>query len=402
MTKYRNPAIVFGGGINGLGVVRNIGRNGVDVYCVVDKIDAAIYSKYCKKYFIIPYIQEDKDILSSFLNKLEKKLTDHALLFSTTDLFSLHLSDLKNELEGNYHVLLPDAEVVRTLVDKREFYQSLSKHKIPYPTTYFPKSSEDVKEISKQIKYPIFVRPSISQIFFRAFHKKGFLVNSAKDLMNYYLLASKFKIDTIIQEVISGSAKNLYGIAGYFTRKSLPKALFAYRRLREWPPLFGTNSLMESISISDVISIKETTTNYLRCLGYHGIMESEFKMDPQDGVFKFLEINARSWWQNSLPTKCGINIVFVAYLDAIGEEIEYTEDYETGIKWMYFLNDLRSLIKTCNGMKIKDWIISLHDVKDWAFFEVDDLLPWGLNNLFIFYEWLKFISATGSKLINRV
>jgi predicted ATP-grasp superfamily ATP-dependent carboligase len=345
MTKYRNSAIVFGGGINGLGLIRNLGRNGIDIYCVVDKTDTAIFSKYCKKHFIVPHIQEEKGILRSFLKRLEKKLTDYALLFSTTDLFSLHLSDLKDELEGNYHVLLPNAKVVRTLVNKREFYQSLSNHKIPCPITYFPNSSEDVKKISKEIKYPIFLKPSISQIFDRVFHKKGFLASSTNELMNYYILSSTFKIDTIIQEVIPGPARNLYGIAGYFNRKSLPKALFAYRRLREWPPLFGTNSLMESIPISDVTSIKETTKTYLHQLGYHGIMEAEFKRDTQDGIFKLLEINARSWWQNSFPTKCRINIVFMAYLDAIAERIDYTKNYEAGTKWMYFWNDFISSIK---------------------------------------------------------
>lgn len=48
MTRYRNPAIVFGGGVNGLDLVRNLGRNGVDVYCVVDKTDIAFFPNIAK------------------------------------------------------------------------------------------------------------------------------------------------------------------------------------------------------------------------------------------------------------------------------------------------------------------------------------------------------------------
>ena len=70
MTKYRNPAIVFGGGINWLGLVRNLGRSGVGVYCVVDKTDIAIYSKYCTKYFIVPHIEEEKGSLVRYPPKL--------------------------------------------------------------------------------------------------------------------------------------------------------------------------------------------------------------------------------------------------------------------------------------------------------------------------------------------
>ena len=153
--------------------------------------------------------------------------------------------------------------------------------------------------------------------------------------------------------------------------------------------MFGTNSLMESIPISDVTSIKKTTETYLNQLGYHGLMEAEFKRDTQDGIFKLLEINARSWWQNSLPTKCGINIVFMAYLDAIGKEIKYTEDYEAGIKWIHFLNDLRSSIKTSNNSTLKEWVSSLHGIKDWAYFSVDDPTPWIINPLFDLFSLLR-------------
>ena len=110
-------------------------------------------------------------------------------------------------------------------------------------------------------------------------------------------------------------------------------------------------------------------------------MEAEFKKDPRDDFFKLLEINARSWRQNSLPTKCGINIALIAYLDSIGKEIHYTEDYKAGTKWLYFRNDLRSCIKTSGDMTMKDWLVSLNGVRDWPFFAVDDLKPWIISNL---------------------
>ena len=46
--NWHNPAVVIGGTENGLGVIRNLGRNGVDVYCVLDDKDVAFYSKYCR------------------------------------------------------------------------------------------------------------------------------------------------------------------------------------------------------------------------------------------------------------------------------------------------------------------------------------------------------------------
>lgn len=39
MKKYKIPAIVSGGGMNGLGTVKNLGRYGVPTFCVADTKD---------------------------------------------------------------------------------------------------------------------------------------------------------------------------------------------------------------------------------------------------------------------------------------------------------------------------------------------------------------------------
>ena len=126
-------------------MVRNLGRNGINVYCVIEKKDQVIYSRFCKEYYIIPNIQERKSILRRFLVDIEK-LNDCAVLFPTSNLYSLHLFELKEELEGNYYVPLPSYEVVRTLVDKKQFYQSLSKSGVPHPITYFQSPPKTLDE----------------------------------------------------------------------------------------------------------------------------------------------------------------------------------------------------------------------------------------------------------------
>jgi predicted ATP-grasp superfamily ATP-dependent carboligase len=376
----KNVAIVLGGGLTGLNVMRNLGENGVDVYCVVESLDEAIFSKYCRKYFIVPGIQENKTVLESFLSKMEKNLDGCSVLFPTTDLFSLRLSEVKDSLPNGYCALVPKLETAETLVEKRKFYQSLSNQRIPCPATFFPVSLEDVKGIYKELRYPVFIKPSISQIFAKNFARKGFVANSAEELLRYYRLVQRFRIDVVLQEIIPGSADNIYGIAGYFDRDSNPKALFAYHRIRSWPPDFGTSSLIESTTISNLAPMKDIVKGYLHKLGYYGIMEAEFKRDPRNGIFKLLEINARSWWQNSLPTKCGVNIVLRAYLEAIGKETVYTEEYETGVKWMFFLKDLWAVIKT-SPMNLARWCTSLKDIKDWAYFSPDDVSPWIVSNI---------------------
>jgi D-aspartate ligase len=371
--KSQNVAVVFGGGINGLGIIRNLGRIGIDVYCVIDRIDEAIFSRYCKKSFIVPNIQTDVHVLKSFLNNFKSTFREHAVIYSTTDLFSLNIAKLKDDIKDNYRVLLPELKVTETLVNKESFYRSLSDSNILYPKTYFPDSLKGARRLAKRISYPVFIRPAISQAFTRKYSEKGFVASSPREALCYFNLAFRDKIDVMFQEIIPGSNENIFGICGFFGKEF--SVLFAYNRLRGWPLYFGNTSLMKSIPLSDVSPIDEKLKSYLEELRYYGLMEAEFKFDLRDKEFKILEINARSWWQNSFPAKCGINLVLIAYLEALGYNMGKINDhYHAGKKWIHFPADLLSLIGS-GKIGVRSWLSSFKGIKDYAFFSGHDLMP---------------------------
>ena len=376
MKKFRNPALVLGGGATtGLGAIRSLGRAGIAVYYMDEKRSEAIYSKYCKKYFIFPKIGHNKDELKRALMKLQSVIGD-AVLFPASDTYAIYLSDLTAELKG-YYLPAPKKEVIETLINKRRFYESLKK-KMPHPSTYFPENLEDVKKIGKEISYPIFIKPYFSQPFSERFHKKGFVANSERELLEYFALMKRLKVDVMIQEIILGPPTDHIFLDGYADRDSNPKAFFARRRLRMWPLAFGNSSLCVSIPVSEVASLKEALFRYLKSISYHGIFSAELKKDRRDGLFKLLEINSRtSAWFNTLSAKCGINIMLIAYLDAIGRDIKYSEDYETSFKWVFLRDDIRSAMKMMlNGdLSGREWISSLLGKKDYMSYAKDDLRP---------------------------
>ena len=380
MKLFRIPALVLGGGATtGLGAIRSLGRAGVAVCYVDEDKSVTAYSRYCKEYFIFPKIGHNKDELKKALLKLQNEIGE-AVLFPGTDLYAIHLSDLIEELDG-YYLPAPKKEVIEILINKRRFYESIMK-KIPHPTTYFPENLEDVKKMSKDVAYPVFLKPYFSQPFSKRFRKKGFVANSEKELLQYFALIQRLKVHMMIQEIILGPPTDHIFLVGYGDRNSNPKAFFAGRRLRMWPLTFGNSSLCVSISASDVTSLKETLFRYLKSIRYHGIFSAELKKDNRDGLLKLLEINSRtSAWFNTLSAKCGINIMLIAYLDAIGRDTTYSEDYEAGIKWIFLKDDLRSAIRmVLNGdLGIREWISSLFGKKDYVLFAKDDLRPFVMS-----------------------
>ena len=367
--------------MNGLGVVRNLGRNGVDVCCVTDEKDPVIYSAFCKKRYILPHASEGEAPLRRFLAKIRARTNGCAVLLPTSDAYCLLLSSLEDELDSGFYVPLPPYEVVRTLVDKREFYQSLSQHRVPHPVTHFPESQEEAMRISKEMGYPVFVKPCMSHVFSQKFPKrKGFVARSKEELEQLYVLMKRLGVDVLIQEIVPEPDEgNMLGVEEYFDRNHIPIASFAFRKVRGWPPTFGLTSLRESIPMQNVAALCESVNRYLRNLEYHGLMEAEWKRDSRDNRFKLLEINARQSMQNSLPARCGINLILIAYLDAIGLQYGHPDGYSVGRRWIDFLGDLASALRT--GNSILDWVRSTRKAEEWSFFARDDLAPWIMNSI---------------------
>jgi predicted ATP-grasp superfamily ATP-dependent carboligase len=378
MRRFKTPVIVLGGGLTGLGVARTLGRHGIDVYLVVDQKDPAVFSKYCKKSFTVYEFRRNQKVLKNFLVKIGRHLSRRAVVYPTSDLDALNLSKLKYDLLDDYHFVVGNEEPVRTLVDKCLFYKALDRSGISHPETRFPENLEDAKRIGTEISYPVFIKPSISQLFNQVFNAgKGFVANSSKELTDYYRLVAKQGIKVMFQEIVLGSPTNSYQLEGYYNGDCRPTVLFARQRLRIWPPDFGNTTLCISIPLKTLTKEKNMVNKFIRTISYQGLASAEFKKDSRDGTMKFLEINARAWWHFWLSTECGADIIFSSYLDAIGEKTELIRNYETGVKSIYLLADLGTSAKMfLNGdLSFPDWLSSLLGKKVFAFLQKEDLSP---------------------------
>ncbi len=394
MKDLENLAIVLGGdSINSLGICRNLGENNVSVFCVGDQRNETRFSKFCARFFAIPSIESSSEVLKSFFAELDTKVERPIVVFPASDLFCLNFVRIHGEISNKY-IFLANRQSVETLVDKKRFYLSLMDTGIPHPETCFP-LEEDCTKIKRNIDYPVLIKPAVSQIFGRLFKAKSFVANNHRELERCLRMTSEHRISVMLQEIVPGPPTNVCVVAGYMGRNSEPKGVFAYRRIRDWPLGFGCNSLIESIPVTTVESIKEITLDYLKSLRYTGLFEAEFKKDERDGDFKLIEINSRSWWQNRFATVCGLNLVLLAYLDATGKSISYRENYRVGLRWIHAFNDFRSVtsLLQSGNLRFLGCLSSYKRLRDYAYFDATDPLPCISNPFFVspiyFRELLK-------------
>jgi predicted ATP-grasp superfamily ATP-dependent carboligase len=111
-----------------------------------------------------------------------------------------------------------------------------------------------------------------------------------------------------------------------------------------------------------------------------------------------LEINARPWLHFWLSKKCGVDILFSSYLDAIGTKLRISEEYITGIKSLFFVRDLIASTKMIQTGQLSflEWIKSIRGKKQLTLIDKNDSLPFfywifeNVQNFFVLGKRLSF------------
>ena len=97
---------------------------------------------------------------------------------------------------------------------------------------------------------------------------------------------------------------------------------------------------MESIELP---IIEELSQRFLKAIDYYGLVEVEFKLDPRDGEYKLLDVNARSWGFHSLGSAAGVDFSYMLYADQVGKPIPPCRA-KPGIGWLRLLTDVPTAI----------------------------------------------------------
>jgi len=368
-------AFVLGGSaVGGLGVIRNLAKMGIPTVALdSDRKQVFIYSKYCKK-FICPDAKNNEEDYIDFLLSLGEQLNEKGVLIPTGDVETLAILKHRDKLEKYYKFPMAQLEVAEKFLNKHIFYKLLEKLDIPHAKTYFPNDISTLEHISEKVTYPCIVKPAYSAYFTSDFQTKLFTANSKEELIQCCNKADEKNHEILVQEIIPGEESKEYGFNTYYDHNFNPVGIFTYQTIRGRPHMFGINCSIQQASLPE---LEEIVTSIVKKIKYYGIVDAEFKKDPRDNSFKLIEVNARAWMQIDLPTRCGINIPYIAYMDTIGENIEKPVLAEDGVKWFNMFEDLDSAIESImkGRLSFHDWINSYRGKKEYAVFKWDDPIP---------------------------
>lgn len=322
--------------INSLGVLRGFRRKGIPVILLnVDPRSMVRYSRYASTLFACPNPLDSEIGFIDALMELGRSLDYRPVYIPTGDAEVLALSKHKEKLKAYYRMPVASFDTIDLLVNKKRFFQDVIRRNIPCPRTCFPETVEQMRKMAADIGYPLIVKSAYSHRFIRKFHKKVFVIHSPSALETAMAMLNGHIQDYFLQEIIPGNT--LYLFYGYFNHQSIPLGICGYDKIRQFPRDFGIGAVCRSMHRCEPI---QSAAEYLKNIGYHGLAEPEFKLDPRDGRYKLIEINTRSVTQTQLALACGVHVEYLAYQDLIWGNVEPLKTATDGILWIDEINEL--------------------------------------------------------------
>lgn len=310
-----------------LAAVRSLGRNGVYIG-IVGKVGTYLssYSRYVKSSFICP----DPKRTKKFVYALKRICHEHKfdVILPVGYDSCVALSRYKDLLTPDINIPITDYNFFKVAADKNKTIQLARELNVPIPHTLTPYDENDIKQISKELSYPVVIKG------LKESGRVKYVKNAVQliDLCSYFhQLEGNYPL---IQEYVQGDG---YGFFALYNEGKL-RAFFMHKRIKEMPVTGGASTMAMSIFEP---KLKIYGERLLKALNWHGVAMVEFKKDQKTGEFKLMEINPKFWGSLDLAIASGVDFPYLISKMAVEGDVEKVCTYQLNVRFMWpFPGDL--------------------------------------------------------------
>ncbi len=381
--KYDLIPVILGGGINGLGLARSFGKVKIKSIIVDHYNSFSFYSKFAKGYLVTNPIYKPDDFIRDLI-ELGKKIKGKGFILATNDEWLIPISKNQKELEKYFYFPMSNWEVIDKCSDKKKLYEFAIENNIPHPKTIFLDKLAEYKDKIDQISFPCILKPAIPVGFMEKMNsnKKVIRIENNEQLEIWTQRINEASLQNfpyIIQEYIDSGVENLYTITTYSNKTAEIIAYSTGHKIRQRPPDAGTIISGRVVHEPDLY---KHASKLIKKIGFYGIANTEFKKDLRDGRYKLIEINPRPGKWNYSVTASGINLPYLAYREAKGENLNFIEPMKNEFVWLVLFEDIFfSLIgfkrkgNSQYSLTYKQWRKSIKGKKVFAVLSIKDFMP---------------------------
>jgi D-aspartate ligase len=323
-----SPVFVEGLDISAYGVARGVGRHGVPVYALNDKLrDPLRYSKYVRECFVYPddpsqpraYAGDsvaNEEVLCRLMLEWGARFQHKPVLFATSDWFARFLSNRQDELKDRFLFHWVPPALFTTIVDKGTMVRFCEQTGIRVPRTHISRPEDDMAQVARDFVYPLLIKPIHRYTAgFPVETAKVLVAKSAAEAEAFFAKYPQMKGATLMQELIEGDDDQVFQYTALVNTQGQIAAQATVRKLRQYPAGYGSMCYGQT-ERNDVLAAEGR--KLILALGYRGLGSLEFKYRQKDGGYYFIEMNTRLPWYNGLFADAGVNLPYLAYFDLTG------------------------------------------------------------------------------------
>jgi predicted ATP-grasp superfamily ATP-dependent carboligase len=318
-SSRNNPSaqytIVVGIDLNGLGVLRSLGRAGVPIIALdtdLNKPEATTRFGRKKRVSALSGPELISDLLA-----LRSQLSGKPVLLLTQEASVATVSAARDRLSDAYHFTMPSPSLMDDLLNKIRFQELAERHGYPIPRAVklFNGVSFDTL---RDLRYPCILKPTSKHPEYGKRFAKAYKVSGVDEVLRLWTAMREIIDDAIIQEWIEGADSDVYFCLQYRPPDRSRSVSFVGRKICQWPiQVGGTASCMPAPDVA--AELTATTDRFFAAVGFVGVGSMEYKRDSRNGTFYMVEPTVgRTDYQEEIASLNGVNIPLALYRGELG------------------------------------------------------------------------------------
>ena len=360
-----------------LGIARSLGRLGVPVHWVHNCRDApAGWSRYVAESHATSATSTDTRWWIDHLSAVGAWFGRRPVIVATDDPSAALIADHAAVLRRWFRFRTPHAQVTHALADKRRLHFLCRELGVDTPDARFPTCVADVDDYAANGAFPVVVKRVDPTAAGASVLPSVTIVPTPAALRQFVRQHGERRCgELMLQEYVPGDARSVWMFEGYFDDSSSCVAGFTGQKVRQHPSTTGMTSLGVG---SENPEVAEAATGLMAAIGYRGPVDIGFRFDERSGAYRLLDVNPRvgATFRLFVDTR-GLDVVRTMYLHLTGQRVPLRTAVEPGRRWMVEHSDVLTAVELARegALSLPEWIRSLRDVREGAWFSPSDPLP---------------------------
>lgn len=325
------PCLLLGADENEcLPVLENLSRHGVAVTAAAPRrLSLGLFSRYPRARCLCPDPNREPAL---YLDWVEAKVRngDYPVTLVCGETATWLLAGARERLAPYTRLPLVDAARFWVCRDKARTMKAAERLGVPTPKTYYPEEVGIAAVVQAIPAYPVVLKPCISN------GARGVsFPRDAAELRDRYTQTRAQYGACIVQELIPHTGMQ-YKAEILLDQEQRVLAGGVYDKPRFYPPTGGSSTLNSTVDRPDILA---AGTRLLQGIGWYGMGDCDFIVDPRDQVPKLMEVNPRFTRSIKILVAAGLEFPYLLYRLALGLPVEPQGEYRKGLYLRYFLSD---------------------------------------------------------------